>query len=141
MAKPFHHARQGRSWRALGAIAAVWLAAALLHLRFDAALWITLPLLLLSMPATFEFWRGTTSGLTIDARGITWTSGARGETIPLARIEKVRLRTAMDFAQHATVETATSRHRIPPECLPPGQTLDAQLARHKIPYDRRLFAF
>ena len=141
MAEPFVFQRPGRSWRALGAVVAVWLTVAVLTLGFDAVLWITLPLILLTLPAALEFWRGATASLTIDARGIIWASGTRGETIPLARIEKVRLRTAMDFAQRATVETATARHRIPPECLPPGQTLDSELSRRNISFDRRLFAF
>ena len=141
MAEPFEFRRSRGSYRARNASLGTWLLALVLWAAFDAAWWICAVVVPLSLPTALKFWRGAEAVLTLDARGLTWSSGQRVETITQARIESVRLRTAMDFAQRATVETATARHRVPPECIPPGQTLDAALTAQGITFDRRLFGF
>lgn len=92
-------------------------------------------------PAILDVIRGSTATLTLTEREIGWTSGARTARVPLDAIEEVRLATTLDFSQKAVLRLRDGRKvRIPPECLPGGQALDAELERRGVPHSRSLFA-
>jgi hypothetical protein len=141
MADPLRFVRSARGPRALALIAtsaAVLLALILL----GAAWWITAALALLTLPAVIEAIRDARATLTLDDRALSWSSGRRAQSVPLPRIAEVRLATTLDFSQRATVHADTGeRLPIPPECLPPGRTLDEALTARAIPHRRSLFGF
>lgn len=91
-------------------------------------------------PALWDVFRNTETRLELDETEIRWQSGRRKGTIPLGEIDRVKLRTTLDFSQRATVQTKSGRKlRLPPECLPPGRTLDSLFEARGIPASRSLF--
>jgi hypothetical protein len=142
MAEPFRFERSAREPRALALIGLSGLAILGLLLVVDAAWWVVAILALLSLPAIVEALRDARATLALDDGGLRWSSGRRARAVPLDRIAEVRLATTLDFSQRASVLLDTGqRLRIPPECLPPGRTLDAALAARGIPHRRSLFGF
>lgn len=142
MAEPFAFERSARAPRALALIAIAVLVLIALVLFVDAALWIVAILALLTLPAVIDAVRDTRARLVLDDTSLGWQSGRRRQTLPLDRIEEVRLATRLDFSQRATVHLVTGEKlRIPPECLPPGRALDGALAKRSVPHHRSLFSF
>jgi hypothetical protein len=142
MAEPFRFERSAREPRALALLAAAGLVLAFLVLVVGAAWWITGGLALLATPAAIDALRDARATLSLDDGTLTWSSGRRGQAIPIGRIAEVRLATTLDFSQRASLCLDTGeRLRIPPECLPPGRALDAALADRRIPNHRSLFGF
>jgi hypothetical protein len=142
MADPFTFERSAREPRALALIAIACLVLLALIVVVDAALWIVAILALLTLPAVIDAVRDTRARLVLDDSALDWRSGRREQSLPLARIEEVRLATRLDFSQRATVHLVTGEKlRIPPECLPPGRTLDGALAARGVPHHRSLFSF
>jgi len=142
MAEPFRFERSAREPRALVLLATAGLVLAGLVLAVEAALWVTGTLALLALPAALDALRDARATLSIDDRTLSWSSGRRGQSIPLDRLAEVRLATTLDFSQRASLLLDTGEHlRIPPECLPPGRTLDTVLAERGIRHHRSLFGF
>ena len=142
MAEPFRFERSAREPRAIALLAAAGSALAFLALVVEAAWWITAILALLALPAAIEAIGDARATLSIDEGRLAWSSGRRGQTVPLDRLAEVRLATTLDFSQRATLYLDTGEQlRVPPECLPPGRTLDAALAARNIPHRRSLFGF
>lgn len=141
MADPLRFERSARGPRALALIGTA-LAALLALILLGAAWWITAALALLTLPALIEAARDARATLTLDDHALAWSTGRRAQSVPLPRIAEVRLATTLDFSQRATVHADTGEKlRIPPECLPPGRTLDEALAARDIPHRRSLFGF
>ena len=91
-------------------------------------------------PAIWDLWRDARSSLEISDARMSWTAGSRSGSVDLREIAEVRLRTALDFSQRATVlETSGARHRIPMPCLPPHRQLDTALETRGVPVKRSLF--
>ena len=142
MAEPFRFERSAREPRALALIGLSGLAILTMTFLLEATWWIAGGLAVLTLPAIYEAFRDARATLLVDERILSWSSGRRAQTVPLHRIGEVRLATALDFSQRATVHLDTGeRLRIPPECLPPGRSLDAALAARGLPHRRSLFGF
>jgi hypothetical protein len=142
MAEPFRFERSAREPRALALLGTAAAALVFLVVVVGAAWWVTGGLALLALPAALDALRGARATLAIDDRTLSWSSGRRGQDIPLDRLAEVQLATTLDFSQRASLLLSTGqRLRIPPECLPPGRALDAALARRGISYRRSLFGF
>jgi hypothetical protein len=141
MAEPLRFERSARGPRALALIGTALAAIAALIL-LGAAWWIIAGLALLALPAVVEAARDARATLTLDDHALSWSSGRRAQSVPLPRIAEVRLATTLDFSQRATVHADSGEKlRIPPECLPPGRTLDEALTARAIPHRRSLFGF
>ena len=97
---------------------------------------------LIIAPALYDIIRGGTATLSLSDREIAWSSGSRQGSVPLDRIDRVKLATTLDFSQRATLELKDGgKLRLPPECLPGGRILDAECERRGLPHRRSLFSF
>lgn len=134
--------RSARSPRALTMIGAAVVAILVMIFAIGAAIWITAIFAIFTLPAIYEAVTGARSRLRLDEETLEWQSGTRGQSFPIAQIEELTLATTLDFSQRATVRLTDGRKiRIPPDCLPGGKTLDAELSARDIPHRRSLFGF
>jgi hypothetical protein len=141
MAEPFRFERSARGPRALALIGTA-LAVVLALVLLGGAWWIVAALAVLTLPAVIEAVRDARATLTLDDDALSWSTGRRAQSVPLARIAEIRLATTLDFSQRATVHANTGQSlRIPPECLPGGRALDDALTARAIPHRRSLFGF
>ena len=142
MAEPFRFERSARAPRALALIALSLATLVVLLFVVEAARWIAAVLAVLTLPAVIEALRDARATLSLDDAALSWSSGRRARTVPLERIAEVRLATTLDLSQRATLRLDTGESlRLPPECLPPGRSLDAALAARGIAHNRSLFGF
>lgn len=140
MAEPFQFARRARRPGALALVAT-----ALGFLGFLVFGVVAHPVLiavyaLLISPAIWEIFRNARASLTLDSDAIAWQSGGRGHAVALADVDRVNLRTTLDFSQRATIHLKTGQKlRIPAECLPGGRALDHALDAQGVTNSRSLF--
>jgi len=138
----FVHERSARDPRALGLIAVAVTVLLLMVFLLETSTWIVAVLAVLTLPAILDALRDVRARLTLTDLALAWQSGRREQMVPLGRIDEVTLSTSLDFSQRATVRLTTGEKlRIPPECLPGGRLLDAELDARSIPYRRNLFSF
>jgi hypothetical protein len=141
MDEPYVYERSARDPRALALIGASLAVVLALILVVEAAWWITLLVGVATVPAVVEAFRDARSRLMLDATAISWESGHHRRSVPLSRVAEVTLATRLDFSQRASVHLTTGdRLRIPPQCLPGGRRLDAELAARGVPHRRALFS-
>ncbi len=138
----FIHERSARGPRSLALIGIAVLVLLGMIFVVGAALWVIAVFALLTIPAIYDALRGARARLVLNDLTLGWESGRRDQMIPLGRIEEVTLSTSLDFSQRATVQLTTGEKlRIPPECLPGGRLLDAELEARGVPHRRSLFSF
>jgi|GEM_PF-3499832 len=138
----FLHERSARGPRSLALIGIAVVVLLGMVFVVGAALWVIAIFALLTIPAIYDALRGARARLVLNDLTLGWESGRREQMIPLGRIEEVTLSTSLDFSQRATVQLTTGEKlRIPPECLPGGRLLDAELEARGIPHRRSLFSF
>ena len=138
----FIHERSARGPRSLALIGIAVLVLLGMIFVVGAALWVIAVFALLTIPAIYDALRGARARLVLNDLTLGWESGRRDQMIPLGRIEEVTLSTSLDFSQRATVQLTTGEKlRIPPECLPGGRLLDAELQARGVPHRRSLFSF
>ena len=138
----FIHERSARDPRSLALIGIAVLVLLGMIFVVGAALWVIAVFALLTIPAIYDALRGARARLVLNDLTLGWQSGRRDQMIPLGRIEEVTLSTSLDFSQRATVQLTTGEKlRIPPECLPGGRLLDAELQARGVPHRRSLFSF
>jgi hypothetical protein len=137
---PYRFVRAGRSWTAVLAVLGVWLACLIAWLVLDAAGWIVGVVLLFTLPALADLWRGTDAGLEIDAGHLRWWSGSREVRLALSEIDHVRLVTRLDLSvRMAAVLTGGKKIRAPIEATPPARELDPALRAHGLRTERHHF--
>jgi len=141
MAEPFRHRFEGRNRRTAGVLAAVYVGLGLLFVTLHASPWILGALALTTLPALWELWKNPVATLTLDDRGLNWQMGRHGDTLPLARIDHVRMDTRLDFSVRVTpVLTSGQKWRIPVQCQPPHRAFEAALKSHGIDTRRHHFS-
>ena len=139
-AAPLVFTRQGRSPRALLALALAYALMAAALLLLDAAWWIVAFFALLTLPALHDLWRNPQAGLQLDNLMLHWHSGRRQASVALAEIDHMRLDTRWDFSVRATaILTNRTRLRIPAECLPPHRAFEAALEARGVAVQRHHF--
>ena len=142
MAEPFAFRRPARRPAALALVALALVFLAFLIFAVGAHPLIVTLVALLVAPAVWDVIRNAEATLEIDDTHLRWTSGARAGTARLDEIDEAVLATTLDFSQRASLHLpGAARMRIPPECLPPGRTLDAIFEARGIPHRRSLFSF
>jgi hypothetical protein len=95
---------------------------------------------LLTVPAFWEIARDSQTELIVDETTLSWKSGNRTGQIPLSEIDVVRIRTALDFSQRASLTQRDGQKlRLPPECLPGGRAFDLALEQRGVAVRRVLF--
>jgi hypothetical protein len=124
--------RSARSPRAVGFVALWWIVLFALYLFFNAA-----PV---SLPALIDIGKGATSELQITQSDISWRSGRRAAQLPRGQLKSVRLDTRLDLTLRMTLITYQgSKVRLPYECVPPAQQIEAALKDQDILYERHHF--
>lgn len=132
--------RRARSPRAIGFVVLWWLALALLYFVLEASPVILLVLSFASLPALYDLGKGTTSELSINEKEISWRSGRRAAKLERARLKSARLDTRLDLSLRLTLITHQGgKLRLPYECVPPANDIEAALNAHGIPYERHHF--
>lgn len=140
MTTPFEFRRQGRSRRALLALAVTYGLILVALLVFDAAWWLMALLGLCTLPALWDVWRNPAAGLSMTGEALNWHSGRRRAEVPLSEIDHIRLDTRWDFSVRATVLlTNGKRLRLPYEALPPHRSFEAALQARGIRVERHHF--
>ncbi len=134
--------RHGRSWGALAAVAITWAFCALLALVLEASIWIWGVVLLLSLPALWEFFQRSTAGTQLTPTTLSWHTGDRNAEIALREIDHIRFVTRLDFSVRAAVVLKSGRKlRIPAESTPPYEPFDAALHALDTKTERHHFTF
>ena len=124
----------------MGFVALWWLMLAVLYLALEASPVILWLLSLASLPALYDIGKGATAELRIDERDISWRSGRRGAHLPRGQLKSARLDTRLDLSLRLTLITHQGgKIRLPYECVPSANHIEAALSRHDIPYERHHF--
>ncbi len=135
------HRTHGRNRLTALALAGVWTILLLLLLVLEAAGWIVAGLALFTLPALWDLLSDRASGLRLTGQDLHWFSGAKADTIPLARIKAVRLDRRLDLSYRVSVVLHdTRRIRLPQDCVPPIPVLEEALGRAAVPVERHPFS-
>ncbi|OAN66027.1 hypothetical protein A8B83_19560 [Rhodobacteraceae bacterium EhC02] len=135
------HRITGRNRRTALALAGVWIILVLLLVVLDAAGWIVAGLALFTLPALWDLLSDRASGLRLTRQDLHWFSGAKADTIPLARIKAVRLDRRLDLSYRVSVVLHDMRRiRLPQDCVPPIPVLQDALTHAALPVERHLFS-
>ncbi len=139
--RAFHFERNARTSRTAAALIAWWVGLALLYLLVQAHPGILAGLLLLSLPAVYEFGANASSSLAFTEDEISWRAGRQGDALPRSGLKRVRLDTRLDLSVRMTLERHQGRDiRLPYQCVPPMTTLEAGLKAANLPYVRNNFS-
>jgi hypothetical protein len=91
-------------------------------------------------PAIWEVIKGRTHWLKLDSGAISWSIGGVETRVPWSEVEEVRVRTALDMSQRATLHLKSSdRLKVPMPCVPPGRRLENELKARDVPVTRVFF--
>ena len=136
-----HHHR-ARNPRAIALLVLLWLGLVGLWRSLDAAPLLVLLFMAALIPAGWDIARDRRASFHLDAKGLSWTSGAQSAAVPRDRIEEFRIDTRLDRSLRVTLRlTDGTRLRIPPDALPPATRLLPALEALGYSYERRPFAF
>jgi len=140
MPTEFEFNRTSRTPQLLITIIALYAVLAALYLFVDAAGWLMLALTLPTLPALWDLWRDTGSGLSITQGRIAWYSGAQHDSLELDQIDYIRFDTRWDFSVRVTFFLKDgAKRRLPPQVLPPHQKLEPVLQNCGLPPQRHHF--
>lgn len=132
---------RGRNSSTAWVLAAVWSGLAALVITVDASVWIVAGFALFTLPAVWDLVADRPSGIRLDAEGLHWHSGRHQQNIPLARIKAVRLDRRLDLSFRVSLVLHDNRRiRLPQECLPPIDRLDAALRQAGLRVERHPFS-
>lgn len=132
----------GRNRRTAVIVAAVLAGLAALLVIFQASVWIIAGLALFTLPAIRDLVLDRTAGLTLTPAYLDWHSGAHGDRIDLHRIKAVRLDRRLDLTTRVTVLLLDGRRlRLPDDCLPQPDRLEAVLQQAGVTTERHPFSF
>ncbi len=122
---PYHFESQGRSTATLLALLAVWSALIAGWVLLDAALFVVVPVALLTLPALHDLIFNPRAALTLDARSLRWHAGRQDGDIALSEIDHLRFDTRLDMSVRVTVVRPSGRKiRLPHPATPPHRQLE-----------------
>lgn len=137
----FHYRKQGRTHATLYVVAGIWFTLIALVILVQAALWLMGLVALTTLPALWDLWRNPQSGLDFTPAALTWFTGRREGSIAWSEIDRFRLDTRLDFSVRASAVLHSGRKiRLPYECTPPHQMLEAALNARGIRTERHHFS-
>lgn len=140
-ADTFQFHREGRNKATLYAVVAVWAGLFAAYLLVDAAPWILAAIGLFTLPALWDLYKNPSSGLTFTPDALTWFTGARNASVAWREIDRVRLDTRLDFSVRASAVLHSGRKiRLPYECTPPDELLEAALNARGVRTERHHFS-
>jgi hypothetical protein len=89
----------------------------------------------------WELWRNPMGRFELDEKRLTFDSGRQAREVVLSDVSKVRLLRRMDLSWLATIILRDGRKlRLPANCTPSGDRLEAELTARGVPVDRILFS-
>ncbi|MGI9393939.1 MAG: hypothetical protein ACR2OY_04775 [Boseongicola sp.] len=92
------------------------------------------------LPAVWDVVVNNRAEMKISDGRIQWRVGQRANDAKLDEIERVMARTGLDFSQRVSIRMRDgTRRSIPPPCIPPGRSLDAELKARGVTVERTLF--
>ena len=137
----YRYEASARGPRAFVALGMWWAGLIAAYLFLDAAIWILLPLALVTIPALYEMGKGVEASLEIDSDEIRWASGRRQAKMALSELDRVRLDTRLDMSLRMSLVLPSGKKiRLPYECVPPRKPLEAELEARGIPVERHHFS-
>jgi len=111
-----------------------------LYFTLDAAWWVVTILALPTLPAVWDCWRNTQSGLSLSSDQVEWYRGQHIDHLPLEQIDHARFDTRFDFSVRITFILKNGRKlNLPPQVLPPRRQLEPELQKHGIRTERHHF--
>ncbi|MDJ0822073.1 MAG: hypothetical protein QNJ09_09750 [Paracoccaceae bacterium] len=138
---PLTHQTSGRSRKALIVLAVVWLVVITGWVMLDVATWIVAGLLLLTLPAAYEYATNKSAALTLDDTHLRWHSGGHEGEVALAQIDHVRFDTRLDLSIRVRLVLPTGRRiPVPQDCLPRHPALQEALEARGIKTQRHHFS-
>ncbi len=140
-ADTYSYRRTGRNRATLLAVTGVWFVLVAAILLVDAAPWLMAILGAFTLPAVWDLYRNPESGLDFTPETLTWFTGSRDASVNWQEIEKIRLDTRLDFSVRASAVLHSGRKiRLPYECTPPHEMLEAALNARGIRTERHHFS-
>lgn len=140
MAAPYSFARKSRSPMLIAVLVAIYAALLTSYHIIQANIWLLMALSLPTLPAIWDLWRDTRSGLCIDENQIKWHSGGDQNDLPLDQISSVRFDTRWDLSVRVTLlHTNGTKLRLPPQVLPPHRPFEAELQARGLHTERHHF--
>lgn len=125
---PLRHRTTGRSVKALATLALIWAALAGMWVGLQASPFLVGVLVLLTLPALWEFVTAKPSGLDLDTEQIRWFSGRHQGDVALRMIEHAGFDTRLDLSVRVTLHLHSGRKiRLPHDSLPDTDSLKAAL--------------
>jgi hypothetical protein len=140
-AEPYTYSRQGRSRTTLWVVLGIWAALIAAILLVDAAPWLMGLIAAFTLPAVWDLWHNPAAGLELDGQGMHWFTGKRSASLDWSDIDRIRLDTRLDLSVRASAVLQSGRKiRLPYECTPPHQRLEAELNARGIRTERHHFS-
>ena len=140
-AENFQYRREGRNKATLYALVFVWAAMFAAYVLVDAAPWILAAVGVFTLPALWDLYKNPASGLRFTPDALTWYTGRRDASVEWRELDRVRLDTRLDFSVRASAVLHSGRKiRLPYECTPPHEILEAALNARGIRTERHHFS-
>lgn len=136
----YAHAMSGRNPRSIAVLVLLY-SSLLMALNFlEAAPWLMAIVVLITLPAVFDIAVNRRAGLSLDAAGLAWFSGAAADEVAVSQIAKVRFDTRLDLSVRVTVHLLDGRKiRLPYDSLPPHRDFEKALQDQGIATERHHF--
>ncbi|WP_167681281.1 hypothetical protein [Parasedimentitalea denitrificans] len=142
MTETYQFSRSSRTPQMVVTLGMLYTVLILLFFSLDAAWWIVSILALPTIPAVWDCWRNTHSGLTLNSDQIEWYSGRRTDNLPLEQIDRASFNTRFDFSVRITLILKNGRKLyLPSQVIPPRRQLEPELQERGIPTKRYHFRF
>jgi hypothetical protein len=140
MTDTFQFTRRSRTPRLIATLGLIYVVLFTGYFAFDAAWWILAILALPTIPAAWDYWRDTRSGLSIGSDLIEWYSGQHSASLPLEQVHHARFDTRWDFTARVTLVLRNGRKlHLPPQVLPPRHQFEPALQARGIRTQRHHF--
>lgn len=121
-------------------LACAYAAIAGLLIHFQAVWWIGLGLVIPTLPALYDAFADTRSGMTLDDTTLGWFSGRRSGTLALHEVDRMRFDTRWDFSVRITALLKNGKKiRLPYESMAPHRDLEQALTDRGVPVERHHF--
>ncbi|AZV77550.1 hypothetical protein EBB79_06355 [Parasedimentitalea marina] len=140
MSENFNFSRNSRSPQLIAILVTVYAVLIALHFTIDASWWIVTVLALPTLPAAWDYWRDTLSGLSLGPDQIEWYSGQQTGKLALNKVKLARFDTRWDFSVRVTfILDSGKKLRLPPQVVPPHRQLEPELQARGIQTRRHHF--
>lgn len=134
------HQASGRTWTALLVVLGVWVALLVLWIFWQAATWIILVLMAVTLPAVWDFLTARPAWLRLDDQQIQWRSGRQEGQVLLERLDHVRFETRLDLSVRVRlVLHGGKRITVPQDALPKPPALQLAFDARDIKTQRHHF--